>query len=149
MIVGIDVTASFNPETLGEWRFHRTEVRFAGKVKPRRKKETVPLKAVLDDEGMEAMMKAAKEAVRVAEEMHKRSIEAQKGFVEKEMEKQKDGMEESKIGKEPEDAKPSVRILEEKREEPIPAPSPGQDVAKRAGGEKQKADVDDAASSKP
>lgn len=153
LIVGIDVTASFNPETLGEWRFHRTEVRFAGKVKKRAKME-----GMLDSEGVEKMVEQTRQTLKAAEELQRRvermRVEEQRREEERRVEEQKEVIE-TKVGMERGDAveekvgvekvkeeRPSVGILGEKGE-PV-----AEGEVKRTGGEKQKADVDDAASSK-
>lgn len=132
LVMGIDVLASFNPETLGDLRFHRTKVRFAGKNTGQ-------------GSCMRVMPKAAKVEGR-PKDIIKEPQRQEKGFVEQEA---KIKQQEKKVReKKPEDTKPLVGILEDKQGEQISDPLPSKVVDKSGRSKERKAGVDDAASSK-
>lgn len=134
LILGIDLMASCDPETLGDLRVHKARVRYA--ARPRRQAAAVGVGKQPKDiiEG----------AVKAAVEPQKQ----EKVFVKKE--EKIDEQQEQKIRKkEPEDAKPLVGMIEEKRGAQISDSSPGEAGDKSGRNKERKADVDDAASSKP
>lgn len=134
LVVGIDVLVSFNPETLDDMRFHRTKIRFAGKSTGR-------------GECIRIMPKATKKVGERPKDNIKKPRRQGKGFVEKaaKIEQQEKKIREKKT----EDTKPLERILEDKQGGQISDPLPSKVVDKSGRNEERKADVDDAASSKP
>lgn len=147
MVLGVDFMVSFNPKTPEELRFHRVRIRYA----KRRYKQ--PATTVVG--GPKGTIGSA---VKSAVEIQKQ----EKKFVEKE--EKIDKQQEERIRKEepgdtkplvrmleegPGDAKPLVRMLEEERGAQISDSSPNAAVDKNGRNKEQKADVDDAASSKP
>lgn len=163
LVVGIDITASFDPETLEGLRFYRTEVRYAGKVKRVQKAPAPPIPPQFHPTGENPASEGedprggVKTALQAATELQRRAIEQQRDFIDKQEEAMKNNdqkgvMEEPEVQEketQSDVAKPLVQILKEKRGEPIPGFPPNEDASKRGESKKQKADVDDGASSKP
>lgn len=140
LVVGIDIMVSFNPETLDDLQFHRAKVRFAGKIRREPPALVQPKSAVEVEEQSKDIIG---DTIQATVELQRQG----KGFVEKEANISEH--QEQKIReKEPEDAKPMVRILAEKREAQIPDSSPSEAVGKSGRNKEREADADDAASPK-
>lgn len=134
LILGIDFMASCDPETLGDLRVHKARVRYAARLRQQ-----------------VAVVGVGKQPNDIIEGAVKAVVEPQKQekiFVKKE--KKIDEQQEQKLQKkEPEDPKPLVGMIEEKRGAQISDSSPSEAGDKSGRNKERKADVDDAASSKP
>lgn len=147
MVLGIDFMVSFNPVTPEEMRFHRVRIRYA-------KRRYKPPATTVVGGPKGTIGSAVKSAVELQKKEEK--------FVEKEKkidEQQKENIRKQEPGdtkplvrmleEGPEDAKPLVRMLGEERGAQISDSSPNAAVDKSGRNKEQKADADDAASSKP
>ncbi|KAH8151240.1 uncharacterized protein LAJ45_04442 [Morchella importuna] len=144
LVVGIDIIASFDPETLGSLippQFHP----LGGKT------------TLVEDPTSKGTVQ---EAIQSSEEIRRRTVEQQRNFIDKQVGgvkavDQKRVIQEPKVqDKGPESVpeigvKPIVRMLKGKRGESIPDIPPGGGASERGDDKKQETDVDDATSSKP
>ncbi|KAI5847249.1 hypothetical protein DFP73DRAFT_544686 [Morchella snyderi] len=167
LVVGIDIIASFDPETLGNLVFHKTHIRYVGKkrrqlkpVTPQSPPQSRPVggkTTLVDDPSSKGTVQ---EAIQSSEEIRRRTIEQQRNFIDKQVGGVKTGdqkrvIQEPKVqDKGPESVpeigvKPIVRMLKGKRGESIPDVPPGRGASERGDDKKQETDVDDTTSSKP